>query len=174
MNWTALITSEIESTYRTTRGLLDLVDDDTLNWKPATGSNWMTTAQLLKHLTNACGEAIKGFVTGDWGLPEGMDVKDIPPEDMLRPAEKLPAIASVAEAKRLLESDRLCALDMLKNAGEERLATEQVAAPWNPAKLQLGFQLLLMVKHLNQHKAQLFFYLKLQGKPVHTGHLWGM
>jgi hypothetical protein len=31
-----------------------------------------------------------------------------------------------------------------------------------------------MIGHLAQHKAQLFYYLKLQGKPVHTGHLYGM
>jgi hypothetical protein len=37
----------------------------------------------------------------------------------------------------------------------------------------LGQRLLQMVAHLAQHKAQLFYYLKLQGKPVHTGHLWG-
>jgi hypothetical protein len=31
-----------------------------------------------------------------------------------------------------------------------------------------------MVGHLNQHKGQLFYYLKLQGKDVNTMHLWGM
>ena len=38
----------------------------------------------------------------------------------------------------------------------------------------LGRRLLQMVEHLNQHKGQLFYYLKLQGVPVHTGNLWGM
>jgi hypothetical protein len=31
-----------------------------------------------------------------------------------------------------------------------------------------------MVTHLDVHKSQLFYYLKLQGKPVNTAHLWGM
>jgi hypothetical protein len=31
-----------------------------------------------------------------------------------------------------------------------------------------------MLGHLTQHKGQLFYYLKLQGKPVNTGDLWGM
>jgi hypothetical protein len=31
-----------------------------------------------------------------------------------------------------------------------------------------------MLAHLAQHKGQLFYYLKLMGRPVHTGHLWGM
>ncbi len=174
MNWTNLLTNEIESVYHAALGLVDFVDEDKLVWKPATGSNWMTTAQLLMHLTNACGAGMKGLITGDWGLPEGMDINNIPPENMLPPAEKMPAIGSATEVRRLLESDRLCALDMIAKAGEERLASEQLATPWNPVRLLLGYQFLLMVKHLDQHKAQLFFYLKLQGKPLHTGHLWGM
>jgi len=40
--------------------------------------------------------------------------------------------------------------------------------------LLLGQRLLQMAYHLGSHKAQLFYYLKLQGVPVHTGHLWGM
>jgi hypothetical protein len=31
-----------------------------------------------------------------------------------------------------------------------------------------------MIDHLKAHKSQLFYDLKLQGKPVNTGHLWGM
>jgi hypothetical protein len=31
-----------------------------------------------------------------------------------------------------------------------------------------------MVDHLFCHKNQLFYYLKLMGKPVDTGSLWGM
>jgi len=38
----------------------------------------------------------------------------------------------------------------------------------------LGHHLLQMVEHLNSHKSQLFYYLKMQGKPVNTGDLWGM
>jgi hypothetical protein len=42
MNWTQLLTTEIELTYSTTARLLDTVDPDRLDWKPQTGSNWMT------------------------------------------------------------------------------------------------------------------------------------
>jgi len=31
-----------------------------------------------------------------------------------------------------------------------------------------------MVSHLNAHKSQLFYYLKLMGKDVNTAHMWGM
>ena len=168
-DWTSLIKSEIESTYHATEGLMKMVDPTSLAWKPATGSNWMTTGQLLDHLTNACGACMKGFVTGDWGIPA-----DAPPEAMLPPAEKLPAVTSVADAQAKLAADKQVALAMLAKAGEKDLAGKSVDAPWDPTKKPLGLQMLHMVNHLQQHKGQLFYYLKLQGKPVHTGSLWGM
>jgi len=49
-----------------------------------------------------------------------------------------------------------------------------VAAPWaSDAKFALGRHLLHMVQHLERHKSRLFYYLKLQGKPVNTVDLWG-
>lgn len=176
MNWTELLTGAMNETYKATAGLLNLVQDGELDWKPATGKNWMTTGQLLHHLTNACGFCCQGFATGDWGMPETVDMGDQPPEQLLPPAELLPAVTTVAEARRLLEADRVLALRVLEDAGEQRLDTEMVAAPWAPAdlKLPLGAQLLSMIGHLQLHKAQLFYYLKLQGKDVNTRHLFGM
>jgi len=169
MNWTELLKGEIESTYHATEGLLKLVDKDKLSWKPATGSNWMSTGQLLMHITNACGACCKGFVTGDWGMP-----KDMKPEDMLPPAEKLPAVKSLDEAQKLLAEDKKVALRMVVEAGEKDLTSKPATAPWDPRPMALGQRLLQMVGHLGQHKGQLFYYLKLQGKPVNTGNLWGM
>ena len=171
MNWTELLKSEIETTYRVTENLVDLVDEDRLDWKPPTGSNWMTTGQLLRHLTDACGTAMRGFVTGDWGMPEEGQVAA---EEMLPAAEKLPTVGSVAETKALMAEDKRLALEMLARCSEERLASEIATAPWDPSELVLGYRLLQMVGHLDKHKGQLFYYLKLQGKAVHTGHLWGM
>ena len=173
MNWKELLEDEIARTYAVAEGLIDLVDDRDLDWKPATGANWMTTGQLLHHLTDACGAPMKGFVTGDWGLPAGPDIADIPPEDMLPSAEKLPRIGSVAEAKRLLARDKAIALDMLGQCTNNRLADQTLSAPWNPKEQPLGRHLLDMAAHLGKHASQLFYYLKLQGKPVNTGHLWG-
>jgi uncharacterized damage-inducible protein DinB len=173
-----LIQFELETTYQTTQTLIDMVDESKLDWRPATGSNWMTVGQLLHHLTDACGAAMRGFVTGDWGMPpEG----EMPPEaasasaeEMLPSAEKMPSIASLADCKRLLAEDKALALEMLARASDEELATKQVVAPWNPDNpMRLGYRLLQMVTHLASHKAQLFYYLKLQGQAVHTGHLWG-
>jgi len=177
MTWTDLIVNAMNDTYKATDGLMALVDDRELAWKPATGKNWMTTGQLLMHLTNACGFCCQGFVTGDWGMPEGMDMADLPPEEMMPPAEKLPAVESVADARRLLTADMELGLRMVSDAGEDRLENEMLRAPWDSPDCpdrRLGEHLLGMVEHLATHKAQLFYYLKLQGKDVTTWHLWGL
>jgi hypothetical protein len=174
MSWTTLLKQEIESSYNAADKLIAMTDDAQLGWKPSTGSNWMTTGQLLKHVSDACGATFKGFITGDWGLPAGVDPSDMTAEQMLPPAEKLPALTSVAEARRLLAEDKRLALEMLAGCSEERLANEPAPAPWDPTPKPLGHRLLGMVGHLEQHKTQLFYYLKLQGKPVNTMHLYGM
>jgi hypothetical protein len=174
VNWTQLLQAEIDSAYATTERLLDKVDPESLDWKPQSGTNWMTVGQLLKHLASSCGAGCKGFVTGDWGLPEGVKMEDLPPEEMLPPAEKLPAVQSVEEARKALAEDKALALQMIAQAGESDLANKEVAAPWAPgAVMVLGRYLLQMVEHLERHKSQLFYYLKLQGKAVDTGDLWG-
>jgi len=174
MNWTQLLKQEVESTYASAVKLLDKVDPGSLDWKPQSGHNWMTTRQLLKHLTNACGAACKGFVSGDWGLPPGVKFEDLAAEEMLPPAEKMPGIESIEEARRLLIEDKALALQFIDRAGEPDLSHKETAAPWAPEiKFPLGWHLLQMVQHLDKHKAQLFYYLKLQGKPVNTADLWG-
>ena len=174
MSWTELLNREIDHTYKVTEGLLELTEDGKLDWKPSAGSNWMTMGQLLMHITTACGMGCRGFVTGDWGLPDGVDMSQLSPEEMLPPAEKLPTLGSVAEAKKLLAEDKKVALDMVSQSGEEDLTNKIDTAPWDPTEMILGHRLLQMVEHLKSHKGQLFYYLKLQGKPVNTGHLWGM
>ena len=174
MNWTELLKSEIESAYATTVKLVDKVDSGSLNWKPASGQNWMTMGQLLMHLSSGCGAACKGFVTGDWGLPEGKKMEDLSPEEMLPPAEKLPTIDSVEQAKKLLAEDKAIALQMIDQAGERDLENRKLAAPWAPSDTKpLGQYLLMSIQHLERHKSQLFYYLKLQGKTVNTVDLWG-
>ena len=174
MKWKDLIMSELLDTYKVASGLFDLVDDKDLGWKPETGSNWMNTAQLVKHITDCTAGSFKGLITGDWGMPEGVDINQLPPEEMLPPAEKLPAVANMAEGKRLLAEDRKNAVAILSSLDEERLATAKALVPWDPTEMLLGHRMLQMVEHMKQHKGQLFYYLKLQGKPVHTGHLYGM
>ena len=172
MEWRNLIEQEITGAYPSAETLIGMVDEDTLDWKPSTGDNWMSTRQLLMHIVESCGSGCRGFVTGDWGMPEGIDMSELPPEDMLPAAEKLPSVDSVDEALRLLEEDRITALEMLAASGDEELAEKPAPAPWDPRPLNLGYRFLQMVQHLNSHKSQLFYYLKLQGKSVNTRHLW--
>ncbi len=172
MNWTEMLKSQAEAAYQATEGLMGMVDEDDLDWKPSSGSNWMTMGQLLKHLTEACGAACRGFVTGDWGLPEGVDPNDMPPDQMIPPAEALPTIDSVAAAREALAADKKLAFEMIDRVADRM--DEPTAAPWDPRPTPLGNQLLGMVGHLNNHKGQLFYYLKLQGKPVNTMHYYGM
>lgn len=173
MNWTDLLTHEVNYAFHAAEGLFDFVGDDELDWKPTDENNWMTMGQLLYHVSEASGMAMKGFVTGDWGLPEGASMDDAGSGDMLPPAEAMPTVASVAEARIRLAADRDLSFEMIKLAGNERMENEPAPAPWDPTDLVLGQRLLEMVQHLVQHKGQLFYYLKLQGKPVNTMHLWG-
>jgi hypothetical protein len=175
MDWTELLKTEIDAVYHATEDLMKMVGPDELSWKPETGENWMTTGQLLQHITSACGFCIRGFVTGDWGMPEGVDYEDVPPDEMLPPSEKMPSAESVDAAIAALAEDKATGLAMIDEAGEDTLRNRMLPAPWNPAaERSLGHHCLHMIGHLESHKAQLFYYLKLMGKPVHTGNLWGM
>lgn len=167
MDWNTLLRSEIDTTYKAADGLIAMVDDDALDWKPSTGENWMTTGQLLRHMTEACGASCRGFVTGDWGMPD-----ETSSEGTLAPAEKMRTLKSAEEARALLAADKQLALDMLDRAAKEM--EKATPAPWDPTPTPLGQRLLQMVEHLSTHKGQLFYYLKLQGKPVNTMHLYGV
>jgi uncharacterized damage-inducible protein DinB len=169
-----VLKQETEQTYAVTENLFKLVDADNLSWKPSTGANWMTVGQLLMHCTNSCGAGIKGFATGDWGLPEGVSFEDMPPDQMLPPAEKMPSVESVEQALGLLAEDKKTALDTLAQMDEGDLLTKKSAAPWGGPEVTLIQHLLNMIGHLGQHKGQLFYYLKLLDKDVSTTHLWGM
>jgi uncharacterized damage-inducible protein DinB len=174
MKLAEVVRQDAEIVYAATEDLFRRVPSDALEWKPASGTNWMTVAQLLMHCTNACGMGIKGFLTGDWGLPEGVRFEDMRPEDMLPPASGMPSVGSVDEALRLLSEDRDLARKQLEGVGDSRLLGERSPAPWGGPEVTLFQHLESMVVHLGQHKGQLFYYLKLMGQEVDTGDLWGM
>ena len=174
MDWTHLLNQRVRESYGATDKMMGMLTDEELGWKPATGQNWMTAGQLLKHLGYACGTCCRGFATGTWDFGDG-DHPEPEEGEMMLPAEALPTTGSVAEARQALEEDRLLTLRLIEEAGEERLATEMIAAPWEPGNQKcLGHNYLDMVGHLESHKSQLFYYLKLMGKDVNTMTLWGM
>jgi hypothetical protein len=168
MKLSEILKQDAEGMYRATEGLFKLVDD--LDWKPATGKNWMTTGQLLLHTTGACGTTIRGFVTGDWGQPADSGTDD-GGEVALPRAEDMPAAASVDEALEKLAEDRALCMRVLSEVDDDRLA-ERSVAPWGGPERTLFQHCNEMIWHLGQHKGQLFYYLKLQGKDVNTMHLW--
>ena len=176
MNVSEILKKQVEETYRATLGLVDLVDADQLDWKPTTGDNWMTTGQLLHHLETACGALAGCFVTGDWSVLAQLEPPEAErdPETGMLPASAMQTCTDVAACRAAIEADRAKALAAIDEAGEERLVNEESTAPWSPTPRTLGYNLFECVQHLGSHKAQLFYYLKLQGKPVHTGSLWGM
>ncbi len=167
MDWKALLKTEVDNTYRVTAHLLDLVDENKMNWKPHTGSNWLTVGQLINHITEACGSNVKGFVTGDWSAFDAVSA-----QGPLPPAESFPQAVSVDQVRKQLQEDHDLTLDLLNECSEEDLSKKLVSAPWDPKQAPLGQRILQMIEHLKQHKGQLYYYLKLQGKPVNTLDLW--
>lgn len=168
MRWTDLLAREMDGAYKAATGLLDHLRDEDLAWSPSSlegveGTRWMTTAELLQHLGASCGQVMQWFVQESWPSME-------PNADTI---ETLPTVASVQEARDALAADRTKAAAAVAEAGEQRMETEPVTAPWGTEAL-LGQQLLDCVKHLDQHKGQLFYYLKLLGRPVGTPELWGL
>jgi uncharacterized damage-inducible protein DinB len=174
MNWKQLLTQQLNDTFRVAEKLTRLLEESDLSWKPSEGSNWMTTAQLLWHLGESCGVPIKGFVTGEWDMPDHSKVAEMEAEKVqMPPAERLRAVSSVEEALKRLATDKALALDVLSRCSEDELDSKPAPAPWDPNTVNLGLRLLQMIDHLNQHKAQLYYYLKMQGKPVNTFDLYG-
>ncbi|MCB2203841.1 DinB family protein [bacterium] len=174
MDWKSTLTGAIEYNYGVTEKLMRRVDDSRLDWKPESGTNWMSTGQLLYHVAEACGSNIKGFVTGDWDFPTDMPTDASGEPDMLPVADNMPAVSSVEEAVEKLLADKALALKMLDSVSEEELHTVIAKAPWDPMEFPLAIRMLQMVDHLKQHKGQLYYYLKLQGHTVNTMDLWGV
>ena len=156
MSWKAILIEQVKDAYRAAEGLIEFVEDDHLSWKPESGENWMTVGQLLDHIADACGATFKGFITGTWEFKEGLE-----------------AVKTVAEGKDRLAADKVVALELLGNLSDDDLTTRMVQPPWESEPRPLGYFLSLMVSHLDSHKSQLFYYLKLMGKNVNTAHMWG-
>ena len=170
MGYIDILKQDAEAAYNAATGLFKMVDENGLDWNPSTGNNWLNVGQLLKHCSEACGTTVKGFVTGDWGFPT-----DVPPEEAKQPtAESMATVSNIEEALKLLEEDKKLAFEMFDKAGEERLINERSAPPWGGPERTLFQHCHEMIGHLQQHKGQLFYYLKLQGKDVNTMHLWGV
>jgi uncharacterized damage-inducible protein DinB len=168
-----ILLDEAESTYAITEKLFHRVADSELSWKPTTGRNWMTLAQLLRHCASfSCGKAIRGFVRGDWGPSNGLGPGEQDMNQHVPPVAALPGVESVQQALKLLADDRSLALCCIGETEETDLLAKKLVAPWGGLEVSLYQHLSLMIAHLAQHKGQLFYYLKLMGKDVDTSDLW--
>ena len=152
--------------YKATAGLMQLVPEDKLSWKPSETNNWMTLGQLLHHLPESTGMCMKMFIEDAW--PEFSE------DEMMASAEKMATAKSVQEALDQLEKDRKLMVELLDGLSDEDYTSRMVAAPWCSTPFPLWAQLLGMVEHQINHKMMLFTYLKLLDIPVHTGHLYGV
>ncbi|MFT7619117.1 MAG: hypothetical protein ACI97A_002766 [Planctomycetota bacterium] len=172
MNWTELLNTQAKVAYRVVDSMTEKIDESTLGWRPESGENWMTVGQLLEHIKIACGAVMLGFATQDWSalMPDG----DMTPNEAMPTAESQPTCESLAEFKTAIEKDRELAIRLIEETSEEDLSNKKTSAPWNPEERVLGAQFLECIEHLNSHKAQLFYYLKLQGVSVDTRDLWGV
>ena len=172
MQWKEILEQQANEAFKATNGLVKRLTSDQLDWRPNSGSNWMSVGQLLEHLKVSCGAVMFGFATGDWSLcmPEGEGGG----EGQMPTAESLPTCSNLEEFAEAFAKDQAMALDLIAKAEEKDLAAKMVTAPWNPSERSLGVQFQECITHLNSHKAQLFYYLKLQGVDVNTMDLWGL
>jgi len=174
MKWKELLADEIVYTCGVTDHLMSLVKDNELDWKPEHGNNWMSMGQLLMHMSDACGSTFDGLINGEWDIREEFSVTELDVQQIFPSANLLPSANNVHDARKLLDIDRKLALKSLKKCPEEDLADKFAPAPWTRTPMILGQRLLHMIYHLNQHKTQLFYYLKLTGRQINTCDLYGM
>lgn len=139
--------------------LIKMVPADKLDWKP--GEGFMSYGQLICHLSDGVGEALRKTVSGDWPPPEET-------ESSLK--HEMPS-CSVDEALAKLEEEGKVLEETLAGISEDDFQNRMVSVPWGwEAKMEK--MALQFLEHFFHHKMQLFMYLKLQGFPVDTMTLY--
>ena len=141
--------------------LISMVPADKLGWKP--GPTFMSTGQLLCHLSDGVGAGLEMVITGKW-----------PPAEEMEAGMKLENMPScgIREALGKLEKDKATLRDTLDDMSEEDFTNRVFAVPWG-WKTKFEIMSLAFLAHFNNHKMQLFTYLKLLGLPVNTETLYG-
>ena len=154
----------VEGTYKAARGLIQLTPDNKLDFKPKDGL--MTVAQVLKHLASSLGASLSMAVNNSW--PE------IPEEEMLPPAEKMPKSNSAAEALEEIDRDWELLKQEFEKITDGEFNQNEINVPWMPFPMTLVEFMMQAMEHLSNHRMQLFTWLKLSGEELNTGHLYGM
>ena len=141
--------------------LIGMVPADKLKWQP--GPTFMSTGQVICHLSDSLGGGFEMLLSGKWPsmeeMAEGMKLENLPS-------------CGPQEALDKLEKDKKTLRQVLDGMSEEDFTNKVVSVPWGwNAKMEhMGINFL---GHFTNHKMQLFTYLKLLGLPVNTETLYG-
>lgn len=154
----------VEGIYKATRGLIQITPDEKLEFKPKEGL--MTIAQVLKHVSNALGESLSMGINNTW--------PDIPADEMLPSAEKIPKSNSAAEALKEIDQDWELLKREFDKITDGEFNQNKINVPWMPQPMTYVEFMMQAMEHLSNHRMQLFIWLKLSGEALHTGHLYGM
>jgi hypothetical protein len=141
--------------------LIGMVPADKLNWKP--GPTFMSMGQVVCHLSEGLGGGFEMLLSGKWPPPEEMEA-----------GMKLENMAScgVQEALKRLDKDKKVLESALEGISEADFTNRVVSVPWG-WKGKVEVMGVSFLGHFNNHKMQLFTYLKLLGLPVNTETLYG-
>jgi hypothetical protein len=142
--------------------LIGLVPSDKLDWKP--GPTFMSLGQVIFHLSDGLGGGLEMLVTGKW-----------PPAAEMESGMKLENMPScgVQEALDKLAKDQKILRAMLDGISEADFTNQVVSVPWG-WKAKMEIMAVSFLGHFDNHKMQLFTYLKLLGLPVNTETLYGV
>ena len=141
--------------------LIGMVPADKLDWKP--GPTFMSTGQVICHMSEGVGGGLESLVKGNW-----------PPMEEMEAGMKLENMPScgVQEALSRLAKDKMTLRATLEAISEEDFTNRVVSVPWG-WKTKFEIMSVAFLGHFNNHKMQLFMYLKLLGLPVNTETLYG-
>jgi len=144
-----------------TEKLIGMVPADKLNWRP--GPTFMSLGQVLCHLSDGLGGGLESLVSGKWPSMEEMETG--------MKLENMPS-CGVQEALGKLAKDQTILRSTLDGMSENDFTNRVVSVPWG-WKAKFEIMSVHFLEHFNNHKMQLFTYLKLLGLPVNTETLYG-
>jgi len=141
--------------------LIGMVPADKLGWKP--GPTFMNIGQVICHLSDGVGVGLETLVSGKWPSMEEMEAG--------MKLENMPS-CGVQEALSKLEKDKTILRATFDGLSEDDFTNRVVSVPWG-WKAKTEIMSVAFLGHFNNHKMQLFIYLKLLGLPANTEILYG-
>jgi hypothetical protein len=147
---------------RPAQKLIGMVPADKLSWRP--GPTFMSMGQVINHLSEGLGGGLDMVLTGKWPAMGEMEAA--------MKLENMPA-CGIQEALDRLQKDSEILHRTLDGVSEADFTNRVVSVPWG-WQTKLEIMAVHFLGHFDNHKMQLFTYLKLLGLPVNTETLYGM